>query len=86
MQTDKVVKSVENAIISVSRNIKRNGGSAGIDRLNAFARVLNSYRKLVEINGDAAGEEGKQAGESYYSKMERECLAELEAKRGANKK
>ena len=80
MQTDKVIKSVEYAIISVSRNIKRNGGSAGIDRLNAFARVLNSYRKLVEINGENAPEEGKTVGDNYYSKMERECLAELRAK------
>ena len=68
MQTDKILKGIEDSILRVSKDIKAKKGAVGSDKLNSLSKLVNSYSRLVE-RSKIESKEDEKPGNSYYSQM-----------------
>ena len=73
MPEDKVAMAVGQAIIRVTRDIKKKKGVVGSDKLNSLSKLVNAYNRLLERT------EAEQEPEStYYDQM----VAEVQGSTG----
>ena len=74
MNREKIINAAESAIMKVTKDIRKKEGAVGVDKLNAFSRLLNSYRRLLDTT--ITDPPSDSDPDTYYDKMERECLSQ----------
>jgi len=71
MNSKKVLKKLENAIIRVCNDIEEKKGGSGVDKLDSVSKLVNSYSRLLErVKGDEP-DPTENGDPAYYKKMTR---------------
>ena len=77
MKPERVALAVENAIVRVTRDIKKRQGNTGSDKLNSLSKLVNAYNRLVQRTKEDAGTGSESSDVNYYEKLEKDCLGEV---------
>jgi hypothetical protein len=80
MKPERVALAVENAIVRVTRDIKKREGNTGSDKLNSLSKLVNAYNRLVDRSKEDTKSDSESPHPNYYEKLEKDCLGEVAAK------
>ena len=80
MKPERVALAVENAIVRVTRDIKKREGNTGSDKLNSLSKLVNAYNRLVYRTKEDEKSEPEPPNVNYYEKLEKDCIGEVAVK------
>jgi len=80
MKPERVALAVENAIVRVTRDIKKREGNTGSDKLNSLSKLVNAYNRLVARTKEDTKSDSESPHSNYYEKLEKNCLGEVAGK------
>ena len=80
MKPERVALAVENAIVRLTRDIKKRQGNTGSDKLNSLSKLVNAYNRLVVRTKEDAEPGSEPPHPNYYETLEEDCLGEVAVK------
>lgn len=69
MNSKKVLKKLENAIIRVCTDIEEKKSGSGRDKLDSVSKLVNSYSRLLERVKGNEPDPAENGDPTYYKKM-----------------
>ena len=64
-----IIRGIEKTIKQVGIDIRKKKGDVGSERLDAFAKVINAYRKLCQTQKEASHDLQQNGDPDYYNSL-----------------